>query len=65
MPFNVTINWRVERRQSSPEDKGYSEGTHTIHLPAILNGKRNPVRQDLQKVIFMFFYVIAIVQILD
>lgn len=50
MRFNVTIDWRVERRQSSPEDKGYSEGTHTIHLPALVDGKRNPVRQDLQTV---------------
>ena len=44
------MDWRVERRQSSPEDKGYSEGTHTIHLPAQLKGARNPVRQDLQRV---------------
>ncbi|XP_052124815.1 piezo-type mechanosensitive ion channel component isoform X3 [Frankliniella occidentalis] len=53
MPFNVTIDWRVERRQSSPEDKGYSEGTHTIHLPAIdpKSGNRNTVRQNLQTVL--------------
>lgn len=62
MPFNITMDWRVERRQSSPEDKGYSEGTHTIHLPALEKGERNPVRQDLQKVnaylIFLLYFCV-------
>ncbi|RZC37773.1 piezo-type mechanosensitive ion channel component 2 [Asbolus verrucosus] len=50
-PLSIRLEYKVSHKTSKPEDSGVIPDNVEIQIPALINGKANPMRQNLLKML--------------